>query len=205
MTIYPPIALNQPDEYLMTPLETKNTSQRTETEQLVEACLKGERASQMKVYQQYYNQIFAVCFRYANDRDQAKSLVNASFLKAFQSMGSFIYSGSLGGWINRIAINTCIDEIRKRNKMLKHTVSMDVVPDLAVSDTILDAMAAEDILAAIQQVTPVSRTVFCLYVIDGFKHAEIANMLNIQEGTSRWHLNNAKRELKILLKNYDNQ
>jgi RNA polymerase sigma factor (sigma-70 family) len=205
MTIYPSIAPTQLAEYLMTPLETKNTNLKDETERLVEGCLRDERQAQMKVYQKYYNQVFAVCLRYSNDRDEAKSLVNAAFLKSFQAIGKYNFTGSLGGWINRIAINTCIDEVRKRNNALKHTVSTDNVPETAIPDSILDSIAAEDILAAIQRVTPVSRTVFCLYVIDGFKHAEIATMLNIQEGTSRWHLNNAKKELQVLLKNYENQ
>ncbi len=205
MTIYPSILRTQSAEYLMRPLEAKNIHPKSETELLVTGCLKADRQSQMKVYEKYYNQVFAVCLRYSKDRSEAKSFVNAAFLKVFQAIDKYSFAGSLGGWINRIAINTCIDEVRKYSNALKHTVTTDSFPETAIPDSIIDFIAAEDILAAIQRVTPVSRTVFCMYVIDGFKHAEIATMLNIQEGTSRWHLNHAKRELQVLLKNYENQ
>lgn len=186
-------------------LETSSHEERKriELEQLVAGCLDGERQAQLKLYQQFYNQVFAVCCRYASDRDEAKSLVNTTFLKAFQNLGNFSFTGSFGGWLTRIAINACIDEVRKRTKELKRTVTMENLPEVAISNHILESLTAEDIIAALQKLPQVSRTVFSLYVLDGFKHAEIAKMLHMQEATSRWHLANAKKDLQVLLKNYE--
>ena len=168
--------------------------------QLIADCLAGKRQAQRQLYKDYYNQVLGVCLRYAKDRLEAKGLVNTAFLKAFKSLSHYKGQGVLGAWLTRIAINTCIDEVRKRQNYQKHTASVERLPEPSISESILDTLAAEDILKCLQQISPTSRTVFSLYVIDGYKHQEIANMLDISVGTSRWHLSNAKKEMKILIK-----
>jgi len=167
---------------------------------IIEACKKGERQAQHQLYQQFYNALFAISLRYATDRDQAASLVNQAFLKAFQSLHQCQDYQAFPAWINRIAVNTCIDHVRKLKK--NRTMALDSAPEIAIPSSVLDKIAAEDLLAMVQKLAPMTRAVFSLYVIEGFKHAEIAEQLGMSEGTSRWHLSAAKQELKRLLQNY---
>ena len=176
------------------------TKPAVEVDTLIKRCLNGERLAQSELYKRWYNQVFAVCQRYANDRDESKSLVNATFFKVFKNLGKYSATGAFGGWIKRIAINTCIDHVRSKNKI--HYMEPNDLPEPLIENNIINQLSAEDILAALQKVAPMSRTVFSLYVVDGYKHREIADMLDINESTSRWHLSNAKKELRELLKNY---
>ncbi|MEM9820957.1 MAG: sigma-70 family RNA polymerase sigma factor [Bacteroidota bacterium] len=168
--------------------------------QLIADCLAGKRQAQRQLYKDYYNQVLGVCLRYAKDRLEAKGLVNTAFLKAFKSLSQYKGQGVLGAWLTRIAINACIDEVRKHQNYRNHTASVECLPETSFSESILDALAAEDILKCLQQISPRNRTVFSLFVIDGYKHQEIADLLGISVGTSRWHLSEAKKEMKILLK-----
>ena len=107
----------------------------SEEAQLIARCTKGERLAQSELYKKWYNQVFAVCLRYANDRDEAKNLVNASFFKVFKNLHKFKSTGAFGGWVKRITINTCIDHVRTKNKMVymepqesSITASMPITP-----------------------------------------------------------------------------
>ncbi len=172
----------------------------SELPDIIEACKDGERQAQQQLYQQFYNALFAICLRYATDHDQAKSLVNQAFLKAFQSLHQCKDFKAFPAWINRIAVNTCIDYVRKEKK--KRTAPLDDAAEIAIPSSVLDKIAAEDLLAMLQKLPPMTRAVFSMYVIDGFKHAEIAGQLGMSEGTSRWHLSSAKQELKRLIQDY---
>lgn len=171
-------------------------------DKVIKGALKSQRQAQQELYKKYYNQILGICLRYTNDRQEAKSLVNEIFLKVFKSLQQYNGKGTFEAWLNRIAINKSIDHVRKKNNYTQVIRSTAELPDKAIGDSVLDQMATEEIIACIQKVSPTSRTVFSLYVIDGYKHNEIAEMLKISVGTSRWHLSNAKKELQILLKNY---
>jgi RNA polymerase sigma factor (sigma-70 family) len=186
---------------LLIPLKEQQVIQN-ELDQIIEGCLKGKRQAQQRLYQKFYNQVFGVCLRYASDRLEAKSLVNSAFLKVFKSLQQFDKKGAFGAWLSRIAINVSIDHVRKQNRYRQHTTTVPEMPEVAANEEILSKMATEDIIECIQKVSPTSRTIFSLYVIDGYKHGEIAEMLGISVGTSRWHLSNAKKELQELLKNY---
>ena len=172
--------------------------------QLIADCLAGKQQAQRQFYKTYYNQIFGLCLRYANDRLEAKELLNTVFLKAFENLQKYQGEGIMKAWLSRIAINICMDALRKRQNYRKHTTLTVQLPETTISETVIDALAVEDILKCLQKVSSASRTVFSLYVIDGYRHNEIAKMLNISVGTSRWHLSNAKKEMKELLENHSN-
>lgn len=181
-------------------LKLRHNTIETEDEALIRRCLDNDRLAQSALYKKWYNRVLSVCLRYANDRDQAKNMVNESFFKAFKNLKNRQASKSFEGWIKRITINTCIDHIRAQTK-LKFT-SGDNIPEQGIESDIVSRLAAEDIIANLQKVTPASRIVFSLYIIEGYKHQEISEQLNIKVSTSRWHLMNAKKEMKELLKNY---
>ena len=186
----------------LTPISVgvERKKETSELSNLIEACKSGERQAQQQLYQQFYSAVFAISLRYATDHDEAKSLVNQSFLKAFQSLHQCQDFKAFPAWINRITVNTCIDHVRKAKK--RRTVHLENAAEVAIPSSVLDKIAAEDLLQMVQQLAPTTRAVFSMYVIEGFKHAEIAKKLGMSEGTSRWHLSTAKQELKRLLQNY---
>jgi len=169
--------------------------------QLIDRCLSKDRLSQKQLYEEYYNLVFSVCIRYANNRTDAKGWVNLSYLKIFQYLNKFEGKGSFLGWIKRITINVCIDEIRKNKNYLQLIDSSKEVDnyDVGLEESLLDDFESTTLYKMIQELPPVSRSVFCLFVLDDYKHTEIAKLLSISTGTSRWHLSNAKQLLSCLL------
>lgn len=138
--------------------------------------------------------------RYASDRDEAVEILNTGFLKVFNKLDRFKQQGSLEGWIRRIMVNTAIDHIRKYatyNKTMVH----DSYTEGSVDNGALDHLLGEDIHKIIQKLPPTSRTVFCLYLIEGYTHKEIAEQLGMSVGTSKWHLAEAKKRFRALATN----
>jgi RNA polymerase sigma-70 factor (ECF subfamily) len=104
-------------------------------------------------------------------------------------------TGSFSGWIANIVWRTALDYIRSQAKY-KNEVDIDSVYDIGIESTAIDDLVAEDLFKIIQELPPATRTVFSLYVVDGYKHHEIATLLEISEGTSKWHLSDGKRRLR---------
>lgn len=177
----------------------------TENE-LIAGCIKQDRACQKQLYEQMYGKMLGVCVRYARDREDAKDVVHEGFIKVFGSIRSYSGKGSFEGWVRRIMVNTAVDHLR-RNKheyLIVSTVRAgdqeDKVDEMD-EDDMLNHIGKEDILAAVQQLSPAYRTVFNLYVIEEYQHKEIADMLNISEGTSKSNLAKARYQLqKTLIK-----
>jgi RNA polymerase sigma factor (sigma-70 family) len=148
----------------------------------------------------------AICMRYAPNNDDAMEIVNDGFLKIFKKLSSFEaryddMEGSLKGWIKRIMLNTAIDHFRKNNKYLMKVDMGEKVFNIAdEAETSLDKMSYDEIYKIIQKLSPMYRTVFNLYIIDGFKHEEIAKQLNISVGTSKSNLAKAKINIQKMMK-----
>jgi RNA polymerase sigma-70 factor (ECF subfamily) len=145
--------------------------------------------------------MLGVCLRYAKDKEQAKDILHEAFLKVFTNLKNFNGTGSFEGWIRRIMVNTSIDHLRKnkQNYLIVSTVyanekASNMVEE--VEDDVFLNIDKEEILKAVQELTPAYRTVFNLYVIEEFTHKEIAEMLDISEGTSKSNLSKAKFNLK---------
>jgi RNA polymerase sigma factor (sigma-70 family) len=176
-----------------------------EISDIVAGCIKLERESQKKFYTFFYSYAMAICMRYAPNNDDAMEIVNDGFLKIFKKLSSFQaryedMEGSLKGWIKRIMLNTAIDHFRKNNKyLMKVDMGEKVlnIPDEAEDS--IDKMSYDEIYKVIQQLSPMYRTVFNLYIIDGFKHEEIARQLNISVGTSKSNLAKAKINIQKML------
>ena len=180
--------------------------QQDNLKRIVEGCLKGERRSQERLFTMFYGKMMAVSMRYIGERDSAQEVLQVSFLKVFDKLEHFDFTGSLEGWIRRIVSNTAIDHIRKAKKN----------PFLSDQDNDFKSMAADpmqeqEILEhnqlkaqlaqeAITKLSPAYRTVFNLYVMEELSHKEIAELLGISEGTSKSNLAKAKMNLQRLLK-----
>lgn len=169
---------------------------------IIKGCIKQDRASQKALYEMFYGRMMGVCLRYAKDRDEAKDMLHEGFMKVFTNMKNFSNTGSFEGWIRRIMVNNAIDHIRKNKHqyLIVNTVHASnlagTVADEPDEDDLLNKISQEDILAAVQELSPAYRAVFNLYVIEELSHKEIADKLDISEGTSKSNLAKAKFNLR---------
>ncbi|WP_226388745.1 RNA polymerase sigma factor [Penaeicola halotolerans] len=162
---------------------------------LIQACIKGDRKAQNELYNEFADRFFRLCLRYLSSEELAEDVLVEGFLKIFKGLKDFQYENTqrFQAWMKKIMINECLMQLRK-TKMI--TINLEDAPQIMVDDDILDHIAAEDIYQMITELPQGYRTVFNLYVIEGFKHQEIGEMLNISEGTSKSQLNKAKALLK---------
>lgn len=171
--------------------------------ELLDACKKEERRAQFELYKRCYSVLMSVCMRYERNKEDAEFMLNQVFYKILTHLVRYDETAPFEAWIRRIAINTQIDEFRKksRSKIDYHEQPMDVAPltvmDYNEADKKFDA---EELERMIRMLPPVSQKVFNLYVIDGYNHKEIGEQLNISEGTSKWHLSSARKKLRSLMR-----
>jgi RNA polymerase sigma-70 factor (ECF subfamily) len=137
----------------------------------------------------------AIAMRYALDEHEAADIMSHAFVKMFRSISSFDGTkGNFHGWLKRIVINESLDHIKQRSRF--STQEMETADEPAVSNTAIEQTDAAAIHELIKQLPPATHAVFVLYAIDGFAHKEIAAQLKISEGTSKWHLSEARKILQ---------
>jgi RNA polymerase sigma factor (sigma-70 family) len=173
----------------------------------VEACALNKRESQKILYSSFYGYAMAICDRYANKQEDAVEILNDGFLKIFKEIHHYrpAYAdvvSSFKGWLRKIMVYTAIDHFRKNHKHKMVTQLDNVVYQVAsVHEDAIDKLSYEEIIRAVQELSPGYRTVFNLFIIEGLSHDEIARQLGITAGTSKSNLSKAKRQLqKILFK-----
>ena len=177
-------------------------SNQSEVRKLVEECSRGNSVYQQKLYKQFYSKMMVICYRYASRPEDAKDLFQDGFIKVFAKIEKFNFNGSLEGWIRRIMVNNAIDHYRKnKNKyaMSETLVEAGQIPAEEIEEGFFGELNANELLEFVQLLTPVYQTVFNLYVLDDYSHAEIAEELEISEGTSKSNLSKAKRNLKKMI------
>ncbi|MEM6963729.1 MAG: sigma-70 family RNA polymerase sigma factor [Bacteroidota bacterium] len=179
-----------------------NYSLRSTDEILINGCRQQNRLAQKYLYQKYYGRMVVICKRYTSNEDEAIDVLNRAFLKIFNSIGDYKATGTLSGWMARIVFITAIDYIRS-NQRYNKAMDFNTERDVHIAPEIMDTLVAEDLYKALEHLPDTVRAVFSLYVLDGYKHREIAEILNISINTSKWHLSTAKKNLQQLLKNYD--
>lgn len=168
---------------------------------LIRGCLDNNRRMQEELYRRFSPRMYAVCLRYAGNAEEAEDILQEGFIKIFKKLDSFRSEGSFEGWIRRIFVNTAIEHFRRKRYL--QTVSEKEENTIEGKDiSVLDKLAAKDILALIKELSPGYRTVFNLYVVEGYTHKEIADMLGISEGTSKSQLSRAKVILQGLVKKF---
>ena len=179
-------------------LSARAASSAQEETALIAGCLKEERWAQKKLYESYYPSMMGVCMRYANNREDARDILNEGFVKVFKNLGRYQVGTSLEAWIRRIVINTSIDFYRKAIRQRTEDMELARHESYPQEDPI-SKCSAEDILAAVQELPASYRAVFNLYAIEGFSHKEIGEMLGITESTSRSNLVKARTKLQDML------
>lgn len=161
----------------------------------------GNPDAQRRLYDQYAPKMFALCIRYASSNEEAEDLLQEGFMKIFLSIHQFRGTGSFEGWMRKIFINKAIERYNKK-RVYTHEITGFETQGLSVdayNSSGFDKLALKDMLELIQSLSDGYRTVFNLYVIEGFSHAEIAKMLNISENTSKSQLSRAKSILQKIL------
>lgn len=166
--------------------------------ELLDACIRGKRSGQKELYQKFFGYAMSICLRYASSKEEAQEILNDGFLKVFTKLHSFNREKPFQMWLRRIMINTAIDYYRKRNK-IGQAIDINQAQGMPNQTNTLDIISEQEILALVQQLPPSYRLVFNLYVIEGYKHDEIAERLGIHVGTSKSNLAKARKHLQGLL------
>ena len=166
---------------------------------LIQGSINGDRRMQELLYKNYSPKMYGVCLRYSGNTNDAQDILQEGFVKVFKNLSRFRGEGSFEGWIRRIFVNTAIEHYRRKVNMYPVTENQENnVEDKDWSA--LDRLALKDLLGMIQELSPGYRTVFNLYVIEGYTHRDISEMLGISEGTSKSQLARAKAILQNVIK-----
>lgn len=168
--------------------------------EFIQGCKRRDRIVQKQLYEKYSARFFGVCKRYMKNIEPAEDVLVKGFLKIFDHIDSYERKGNFEGWMQRIMINECLMELRKKQDFTIYLESSNIQPQRDASA--LENLYEQDVLKLLDFLPTGCRTVFNLYVIEGYKHSEIAEQLNISEGTSKSQLNLAKEKMKVLLNEY---
>lgn len=167
--------------------------------ELINGCIQNSRQAQEQLYKQFYGPMASICLRYTRNQEDAIEVLHNGFLKVYKNMHTYdANKASLYTWIRKVIVNTSIDFIRQREKFYT-TIELEKAEEPAIEADAVQRMSAQELLQLVRQLSPATQGVFNLYVIEGYNHREIANLLGISEGTSKWHLSEARKQLQHLL------
>jgi RNA polymerase sigma factor (sigma-70 family) len=179
-------------------------------EQLVNACIAGERSAQYQLYERYSGKLFAMALRYIKDRENAQDVLQNAYIKIFENIGKFRFECPLEAWMRRIVINTALRSL-KSNKEHEDINAVDfALSEASYAENMgLENLKFEQLTALIHTLPDGCRTIFNMFAIDGYKHQEIAEILGINEGTSKSQYARAKellvRKLELEQKIFSNR
>ncbi|HQV40091.1 MAG TPA: RNA polymerase sigma factor [Flavobacteriales bacterium] len=163
--------------------------------ELARGCQREERSAQEALYARFARRMFVVCLRYARHRPEAEDLLQEGFVRVFDKLGGFRMEGSLEGWIRRIMVHTCINHVRKKS-VRNEVLGTDHLQERSVAPVAMANLGQEELMTMVQELPPGYRAVFNLYAIEGYDHAEIAELMAFGESTSRSQLAKARQMLQ---------
>ncbi|MFD1552241.1 sigma-70 family RNA polymerase sigma factor [Putridiphycobacter roseus] len=171
---------------------------------LINLCKKNDRKAQEKLYEWCYVKLMPMCARYHRNEEDARHVLNISFVKICKNLDKLADNSPFEAWARRIVRNTIIDEFRKTKNYVKLIETKEFERELEVKsplveNTVWSKLETDVLMGMLKKLPDVSRKVFNLYVIDGYTHKEIGNLLSISDGTSKWHLSNARKKLQIMV------
>lgn len=173
-----------------------------ELSQLIQECCKGNRQSQSRLYTFLAPRMFVVCQRYSKNREEAEETLQEGFIKMFEHLQQYKFAGSFEGWVRKIMVNCALQKFRKKSQLHAVVSIEDVNREYSDTENISAQLSAKELLQLVQQLPPAYQMVFNLYVFEGMKHREIAELLGISEGTSKSNLSDARAILqKAVIKN----
>ena len=179
------------------PLE-ENTDRTTA---ILIGCKKLHRESQKLLYEEFYAYALSICLRYADNRDEASEILNDGFMKIFTNIKLYDLSKAFKPWLRKIMVNTAINNYHKKQRNIQ-AAEIDQAKNQSEAENIISGISYQEIIAMLQKLPPAYRTVFNLHVLEGYKHEEIAQMLDITVGTSKSNLFKAKESLKKIMNDF---
>ena len=166
---------------------------------LIADSIRGSNKARYQLYQLYSKAMFNVCFRMMNNREDAEDMLQETFIQAFQKLETFRNESSFGTWLKTITIHTCINALNKRKVDLKYFDEMNRF-ETAQEEPEEALYTTENVIQAMNQLPEGGRIVFSLYLLEGYDHGEIAQILNITESTSKTQFMRAKRRVYEIMK-----
>jgi RNA polymerase sigma factor (sigma-70 family) len=168
---------------------------------IIELSKAGNQKAQYQLYRLYSRAMFNICYRILNNMTEAEDLLQESFTEAFLKLESFRYESAFGAWLKRIVINKCINSLKKRKAELIYTDNLPEYHDDLDYDLDSVHLEVKKIYSAMEQLPDGYRVIFSLYLLEGYDHGEIAQILSITESTSKSQFSRAKQKLKEILNN----
>lgn len=170
--------------------------------EILAGCRNDDRKAQEKLYRNYYRAMMSLCLRYTKNEEDALEVLNTGFLKIFRNIHRYdAVKAGLFTWMRTIIVNSCLDFIKSKQGQ-SHAGELTNATDVEIQPEAISKMKAMELLHLVRELPPATQAVFNLYVTEGYNHKEIGKLMNISEGTSKWHLSEAR---KILQKKINEQ
>ena len=169
-------------------------------EEIINGCISQKREYQEKLYTLFSRKLFAACYNYSKDYAEAEDTLHEGFMKIFQNISKYSYTGSFEGWMRKIIVNTALEKYRAQKHMYI-VDNIEYTEDISYNE-IISNISANDLMEIINELTPQYKIVFNLYAIEGYSHKEISEMLEISENTSKSNLSRARCILKNKVEKY---
>lgn len=167
--------------------------------EILEKCKLGDTKAQYQLYQLYARAMFNICYRMLNSREEAEDMLQEAFTDAFHRLHTFRYESGFGSWIKRIIVNKCINEIKRKKAKLEFFEDMGSFENEEVAEDYETGLSVENVKKAMQHLPDGSRVIFSLYLLEGYDHREISQILNTTESNSKSQYMRAKRKVKQVI------
>ncbi|WP_025763450.1 RNA polymerase sigma factor [Dyadobacter tibetensis] len=180
----------------------KTSFDENDFDSVVSACIAGNPQAQRSLYKQFYGYSKSICMRYTNSMEEAEEVMNEGFFKIFKNLERYDPGHPFKAWLRTIMVNTAISYYRKHKKHSEDVISIEDAPYPHFDENIIGQITADEILQLVQKIKPIYKNVFLMYVVDGYNHREIAELLDINEATVRSHYVRARARLQHLIQQY---
>jgi RNA polymerase sigma-70 factor (ECF subfamily) len=167
-------------------------------QEIIQGCIENKASAQEKLYALYSRRMMAICLRYTRSRAEAEDIFHEAFIKVFKNIHTW-QGGSFEGWMRRIFVNTAINHFHQNKKYFDHVDAAYAESMLSSTENVISQLSNQELLEIIDRLPDGYKIIFNLHVVEGYNHAEIAQMLNIAEGSSKSQLSKAKAYLKKLI------
>lgn len=171
---------------------------------IVRGCRENDVQCQEQLYRLCYPEMIKICFRYAGDMDGAGTIYNNAMLRVFRHISSYRHEGKLQGWVKTIVIHCCLDFVRSKGPIKEVEPGPGLEEQVSIAEDAFSRISVKDIQKIIAQLPLATGAVFNLYIYENFTHKQIGEALGISDGTSKWHVNEARKILKTKLEHFLN-
>lgn len=168
---------------------------------IIRGCRQNDIQSQEQLYRRCYPEVIKICYRYAGDMDGAGIIFNNAMLRVFKGIAGYQHRDKFMSWVKTIILHCCFDFVRERHRFSNERAGTEQEEEVSISEEVFSKISVKEIQKIIHQLPAATAVVFNLFVYEGFTHKQIGGLLNISEGTSKWHVNEARKTLKRKVEN----